>query len=165
MYDRILVALDGSELAEQILPHVEALARQLGSTVILLRATTSVATVVAQTTAGADPITPGLVDPTPMLEAERQEVGGYLARIAERLRGHGLTVQVEEPEGAAAEAILERCAALRVNLIAMTTHGRGGLGRLVFGSVADQVLRHASCPILLVRVSEEPAAAPDAPVI
>ena len=157
MYDRILVALDGSQLAEQILPHVEALAGKLGSTVVLLRATTPPATLVAQSTAGLDPVAGGIVDPTPLIEAEQEEARAYLQSLADRLRGSGLTVQVEQSEGTAAEVIRERCAELGADLIAMTTHGRGGLGRLVFGSVADEVLRHAPCPILLVRASEEGA--------
>ena len=155
MYDRILVALDGSQLAEQILPHVEALAGKLGSTVILLRASTPPATLVAQSTAGLDSVGPGIVDPTPLVEAEREEARAYLRSVADRLRGRGLAVEVEQPEGAAAEVIRERSAALGARLIAMTTHGRGGLGRLVFGSVADEVLRHAAGPILLVRAIEE----------
>ena len=49
--------------------------------------------------------------------------------------------------------IVERAAALRTGLIVMTTHGRSGLGRMVFGRVADSALRHAPCPVLLVRIS------------
>src|SRR2546425_719971 len=60
--------------------------------------------------------------------------------------------KVTSPEGAAREVIVERASALGVGLILMTTHGRGGLGRLVFGSTADSVLRHAPCPVLLVRI-------------
>lgn len=58
-----------------------------------------------------------------------------------------------------ASAILESAQQLEADLIAMTTHGRGGLGRLVLGSVADEVVRHAVCPLLLVRVKT--SASPD----
>jgi nucleotide-binding universal stress UspA family protein len=59
------------------------------------------------------------------------------------------------PEGDAAAVLHGRARALRADLIAMTTHGRGGLGRALFGSVVDDMLRHAPCAVLLVRVAEE----------
>jgi nucleotide-binding universal stress UspA family protein len=139
MYEHLLVALDGSEAAERVLVHAEALANAFHSTVMLLRAVVDV--------------TPPL-DPTPILDAERSGAGEYLAGVAAGLRQKGITVSVELPEGDAADMIVERARALGVSLIAMTTHGRGGLGRLVFGSTADSVLRHATCPVLLVRVHE-----------
>lgn len=157
MYARILVALDGSALAERVLPHVEALAGAFGSTVILLRATPSLESVVASTAAagpaGALPMEPAL-DPTAIVEAEQQEAIAYLEGVAERLRGQSLMVESVHPQGAPAAAIVEAAREERAELIAMTTHGRGGLRRLVFGSVADEVLRTAACPILLVRAGE-----------
>ena len=156
MYNRILVPLDGSELAEQILPHVEALASRFGATVTILWATDSAASVIAET-AGAGMDGGAMLDPTPIVDAEQDAAVDYLQGVAGRLRGHGLTVSEEHPEGPAAEMIVQRAAELGADLIAMTTHGRGGLGRLVFGSVADRVLRHSTCPLLLVRVREEEA--------
>ena len=154
MYERLLVALDGSELAEQVMPHVEALARAFDSTLILLRATTPPETLIAQVSAGLDLGVPTIVDPTPLIEEELREVQTYLDRVASRLRDAGLKVQTEHPEGPAARVIVQRARELDVGLIAMTTHGRGGLGRLIFGSVADEVLRTASCPILLIRATQ-----------
>jgi nucleotide-binding universal stress UspA family protein len=165
LYRRILVALDGSDVAERILPHVEALAEKLGSILILLRATPGVGEVVAASGTGAGPMAGEVVDPTPIIEAERQEAAAYLDTAAARLRGKGLTVDCDQPEGPAGELVVERARELAADLIAMTTHGRGGLQRLVFGSVADAVLRSAPCPVLLVRASEERKAAPDVPVI
>jgi nucleotide-binding universal stress UspA family protein len=165
MYGHILVALDGSELAEQILPHVEALAARFGSRVTLLRATTPRETIIAETSVGAAPIAPGLVDPTPIVEAEQAEAQSYLEATAARLRASGLSVAQEQLEGAADEAILERAAALGVDLLALTTHGRGGLGRLVFGSVADRVLRKTTCPVLLVRIAQERRPAGEVPIL
>src|SRR5690242_6782316 len=97
MYERVLVALDGSDVAEQILPHVEALGRALGSTLIVLRATTPPEQIIAGLHAGAMLPAAGIVDPNPIIEAEREEVDGYLAQVAARLREHGLTVQTERP--------------------------------------------------------------------
>ena len=158
MYDRILVALDGSALAEQILPHAEALGRALGSTLILLRATTPLDRVVAELNAGVMLPAAGIVDPEPIIEAEREEVDEYLESIAERLRRDGLNVQAERQDGPAADAILRVADDQDVNLIAMTSHGRTGLGRLVFGSVAGEVLHRSSRPLLVVRVTKLPDA-------
>src|SRR6266511_3130037 len=121
MYERILVALDGSELSERILPHAEALAREFGSTLILLRATTSPEKIIAELTT-VDAGSAAIVDPTPFIEGERQEVDAYLAGAASKLRATGLTVQTERPEGPADEMILQRASELGVDLIAMTTH-------------------------------------------
>lgn len=154
MYARILVALDGSALAEQVLPHVEALANKFGSTVILLRTTPLLGMLIAGTAAGAAPVAGPIVDPTPILETERLEAAGYVARIADRLRARGIATEYAQAEGAPDEVIVQRARDAGADLIAMTTHGRGGLERLALGSVADGVPRRAPCPVLLVRVRE-----------
>jgi nucleotide-binding universal stress UspA family protein len=157
MYDRIGIALDGSALAEGVLPYVEALAERFGSALTILCATPPPASIVAAEAAvGGIPAVPA-VAPTEIAAAEHQQALEHLERVAGRLRGHGLDVQRGRPEGNAAEAILACARRLGADLIAMTTHGRGGLGRLVLGSVADEVLRGASRPVLLVRVKEESA--------
>jgi nucleotide-binding universal stress UspA family protein len=163
MYKRILVALDGSEVAEQILPHVEALGRALGSTLILVRAIRSPEKIIAELNAGAMVPATGIIDPDPIVEAEQAEVDGYLTGIAERLGQLGLSVQTERPPEPAADAILRCADDLSVDLIAMTSHGRTGLGRLVFGSVAGAVLHRSARPMLVVRAIEHPAAPPREP--
>lgn len=70
---------------------------------------------------------------------------------AQALRGEGYTVTVEADFGNPAEAIIERSRTGDIDLIAMTTHGRSGISRLIFGSVAEQVLRQAQVPVFLVR--------------
>jgi len=152
MFTQILVPLDGSDVAERALPYVEELARRFGSAVLLLRATTPAETLV--TAPGAAPTVAPVVDPLPIMEAERREADAYLRTIADRLHGAGVSVTYEQHMGSAAEVIIDRARKRRADLIAMTTHGRGGLGRLVFGSVADAVLRSAPCPVFLVRVRE-----------
>ena len=154
MYDHLLVALDGSAAAERVLPHAEAIAEAFNATITLVRAVISAEMFVAETATGdtgVGQVAPP-VDPTPILEADRSAAVDYLDNVARRLRARNLTVNVEHPEGAAREVIVERASALGVSLILMTTHGRGGLGRMVFGSTADSVLRHAPCPVLLVRI-------------
>jgi nucleotide-binding universal stress UspA family protein len=159
VYARIVVALDGSARAELVLPYVEALAEQFGSSVTLLRATTPVEAIIAPAVAATmPPLAPNVaatpIDPTAVVAAERREVESYLRALAQRLRSRGLAVSYEQHEGPAADVIITRARDLDASVIAMTTHGRGGLERLVFGSTADAVLRHAPCPVLLVRVGE-----------
>jgi nucleotide-binding universal stress UspA family protein len=154
MYEHLLVPLDGSKTAERALPHAEALADAFHSTVVLLRAVVSAETLLTQSAAGGVGDMSAPLDPTPILEAEHAAAAEYLAGVEARLRQKGVTVTTEIPEGDAAEVIVQRAQALDVSLIVMSSHGRSGLGRLVFGSTADAVLRHAACPLLVVRVHE-----------
>jgi nucleotide-binding universal stress UspA family protein len=156
MYKHILVALDGSELAEQVLPHIEALAEKFGSAVTLLRVTTPPSLAVTPPiglpmSAPADLFTAEQM--TEALQAERDYAADYLRSVGERMRGRVPQVAEEQAEGRAADVIVERASALGADLIAMTTHGRSGLRRLVLGSVAEEVVRRASCAVLLVRVT------------
>ncbi|MDQ6670530.1 MAG: universal stress protein [Chloroflexota bacterium] len=155
MYEHLLVALDGSPTAERVLDHTQALAKAFGSTVTLFRATVSPEALIPQNASGGPAggdVAP-IFDPTPILEADRAEAVRYLDGVAARLKQqHNLNVFTEHFDGSPAAEIIERAGALGVSLILMTTHGRSGLGRMVFGSVADSVLRHAPCPVLLVRV-------------
>src|SRR5438034_562875 len=155
MYEHLLVALDGSEAAEHVLPHVEALAEAFHSKVTLLSAVVSLEALVAQSAMSGPGESASLAPPvnaTEILEAEHSGTTRYLARIVTRLQGKGLTVAIDTPEGDPAEKIVERAEALGASLILMTTHGRSGLRRLVFGSTAEKVLRHSKCPVLLVRI-------------
>ena len=95
-----------------------------------------------------------LPDLIPMVEAERHAASSYLTEVGQQLSRQNVTVASEVVPGAAAEVIVQVAGQVQADLIAMTTHGAGGLGRLVFGSVADGVLRRAPCPVLLVRVRE-----------
>jgi nucleotide-binding universal stress UspA family protein len=158
MYAHILVALDGSELAEQVLPHIEALAEKFGSAVTLLRATTPFSIAVTPPiglpmTASADPYTTQQM--IEALEEEQRQASVYLRSVGDRLRGRLAKVTEEVAAGSPDDVIVERASALNVDLIAMTTHGRSGLRRLVLGSVAEEVLRRAACAVLLVRVSAD----------
>jgi len=79
----------------------------------------------------------------------------YLDGVALRLeREAGVRPTAVLAHGEVAPAVQARADALGADLVVLTTHGRGGLGRVFFGSVADSVLRHSSCPVLLVRVKE-----------
>ena len=153
MYDRILVPLDGSALAEEALPHAKEMARKFGAAIVLFQAVMPLAEIAA-----------GNADDSPAPEtAESIERAGrqlaamtaegrrYLDSVAAQLQQEGIGTSTWLAEGRPASAILECAKEHAVALIAMSTHGRGGLGRLVFGSVADAVLRNSHLPILLVR--------------
>ena len=155
MYDRILVALDGSDVAEAVLPYVEALGERFGSTLIFLRATTAPSPELAVSTVRTAPLRSAIGDYAKALEAERQEAASYLEALVDRLGSKGFPVRSERLEGHPADVLAQRARELEVDLIAMTTQGRGGLRRVVFGSVADAVLRGAPCPVLLVRVDPD----------
>lgn len=150
-YRHIIVALDGSAIAEQVLPHVESLAERFGSTVTLLQVVTPVEALLFAGTV-LDPLSPRRYAELEQTTAElRSDAVSYLASLRDRLAAKGLVVDCASPEGPASDVIVEQTRQREADLIAMTTHGRGGLSRWVFGSVAEDVLRHASCPVLVMR--------------
>jgi nucleotide-binding universal stress UspA family protein len=145
----IMAPLDGSSLAEQVLPHVVHLAKSLNLGVILLRATPAAADYyrfmdypVAQ------------YDDLP--EQVDAEALGYLEEQGRQLRSQGLAqVQERLVHGPAAIAVADFARETPNSLVAMTTHGRSGLGRWILGSVADRVIRHSGGPVLVIRATEE----------
>ena len=151
---RVLVPLDGSPFAEAALPAAAALARALDWTLVLLRV--------------AIPPTALLVDPEiartettdRILEAESIAASHYLKGIADGLQAEGLRIETRLRVGLAAQAILDEGAASGASLVIMATHGRSGLGRMLRGSVATEVLHRGSLPLLLVRPSTVNAAEP-----
>jgi len=143
-YNHILVALDGSEAAEQILPHVQVLQRKMGSHVTLISVVSLLQGLLPE---------PSHADLEPVLREVEGETQSYLKGVVNRLQQDGAVVDFECPEGAPADTIVRRATELQVDLLALTTRGRGGIERTLFGSVADKVLRTAPCPILLVRLS------------
>ena len=133
MLSTILVPLDGSALAEQALPVAERVAQATRARVVLTRVVPALSGAETSIEAG-------------VAHAARE----YLEEIAAGLRRAGITVGVTVPEGDAAAQTVRAVAALSVDLIVMSTHGRSGIGRWRYGSVADAVMRLASVPVLLV---------------
>ncbi|MDP2729982.1 MAG: universal stress protein [Dehalococcoidales bacterium] len=156
MFGKILVCLDGSSLAEQILPYVSAEASRFNSKVILFQVTPE-PIVVSPGIPGAAPLpvqTKGMLKEA--MEAER-EAQAYLAEIAERLWKQGVPAETMTMPGRAGETIVGYAVNDNTGLIALATHGRSGLGRAVFGSVADFVLRESGLPILVIKPQETEA--------
>jgi nucleotide-binding universal stress UspA family protein len=146
-YHRVLVPLDGSPLAEGVLPFVSSLARPLGLEIALLRVIPEVTPKIVE--GGTRQI---ILDQGERL---REEAEAYLRGIAARLVADGFRVTTTVRTGETAPEIVAGAQECQADLIGMMTHGRRtGLGRLFFGSVAEAVLRHAAVPVLVVRATE-----------
>lgn len=150
MFRRVVVPLDGSPVAEGIMPFLMQIAGPLDLEIVLLRV--------------LQPIPPEVIEGSRYVvledvEKRTAEAREYLAPIAERLAHNGVRVTVQVRRG---EPVLEILASVKetgADLIAMTTHGRSGLGRLLFGSVAEAVLRQSEVPVFLMRLTEKSVAA------
>lgn len=151
MFKKILVCLDGSELAEQILPYAEEQALHFNSKLVLIR-TFSEPGFIGLAVPGFPGIPVETQNMGKQIQREEEEADKYLKTVADRLlKQRGLSAECVTVLGAAGEAIVKYAAENKVELIAIATHGRSGPGRIVMGSVADYVLHHAHLPILLIR--------------
>jgi nucleotide-binding universal stress UspA family protein len=133
VYKRILVPLDGSPLAEAVLPHVEALAPRIEAEIVLIQVL---------------PATGVLAE---IAQREEETTRSYLERVVKRLQAEGLQARFTIRYGESASEILDYAEVNDVDLIATSTHGRSGISRWVFGSIAEKILRGTNIPILLVR--------------
>lgn len=144
MYRKILVPLDGSKRAEHILKHVEAIARLHGSKVLLLHVV-------------HPPVLSDGFKSISLLETEREfekileDSQGYLAGIEGEFREKKISARKLTEWGPVVETILDVARREEVDLIAMASHGRGGLSRVFYGSVAAGILQSIDRPMLLVR--------------
>ena len=145
MFKHLLVPLDGSELSEVALPPALELATCLKSKVTLLRVVHPPYFLAAS---GSDFTELYTI----FREDMQQEAANYIKDKQTALQAEGYRVGSRIVEGdSVADSILNTADELAVDTIVMSTHGRGGLSRFVFGSVADKVLKHAKVPLLLIR--------------
>lgn len=146
---RILVPLDGSEFAEQALPRATALAVHHGAELLLVQALEFL-----PPQAAADPMDVPLVTPPVVL---RESVEAYLRKAARQASGLGASaVGVLVLDGPPVEAIAAAVAAEGVDLVVLTTHGRGAVGRMFLGGVAHGLLHRLAIPMLLIRPGTRP---------
>ena len=152
MFRKILVPLDGSELAERALDPALRIAFQQGSEVTLLRAPVveGMAVPITEPLGGV-----GLFWPEGAARTAAQDARKYLENVKTRYRGRGVPFGMRLAEGDAAEVILTTVRDRQIDLVAMSSHGYSGLTRLVLGSVTEQVLHGVACPVLVTR-SEAP---------
>jgi nucleotide-binding universal stress UspA family protein len=145
VYKKILVPLDGSELAECVLPHVESIAGGCGATdVVFLRV---LDTYVPSATYAT--INESLIKE---IEAGNEKgARDYLDGVVRRVKLDSIKVKAELIKGRPAESIAEYATANDIDLITIATHGRSGVSRWAWGSVADRILRSVCVPVMMVR--------------
>ncbi|WP_324716511.1 universal stress protein [Carboxydochorda subterranea] len=144
LFNRLLVPLDGSRLAEAVLPVVETMARSLAASVTLLHVIEARAPVQVHGDRH-------LCDPA--------EAGAYLDGVMQRLAGKGLSVEChvhEAAEGDVARSIVQHAEELANDLVMLSTHGHGGMRGFLVGSIAQQVLVHGTHPVLVVHPDATP---------
>jgi nucleotide-binding universal stress UspA family protein len=144
MYKRIVVPLDGSPLAEQALTHATAQAERFEAEIVLLK--------VLEPLPEATLTSPASVHRAEQLSA--QLARDYLERIADRIRGEHIAVEIALLEGKPYREIVRFAAEPEVDMIVMSTRGHSGWSRWLLGSVADRVVRGATVPVLLVQCQE-----------
>lgn len=148
MFGKILVCLDGSSLSEQIVPYATEVARRFGSRVVLLQVLQIPSSLAAASAQGAENV----------IEEELRRLSyqahQYLEGIATQMKEKGVPAEVSVIEGTPGDAIVEYASQSGIELIVVATHGRKNIGRLVFGSVADHVMRHSFIPVLSVKPEE-----------
>ncbi len=147
MYRKIMVPLDGSELAECVLPHVEAFVTECGAREVFLVRVAEFEP--AGSYRGGIPVAPEMLA---KIEAARKTAAEeYLARIRDRLGAQKAAYHVVVMVGRVAESLVEHAEKTGIDLILIATHGRSGVTRWVRGSVADKILRSAGIPVLMIR--------------
>ncbi|MBI4202008.1 MAG: universal stress protein [Chloroflexi bacterium] len=150
---RYLVPLDGSDLAEQALPFAKERAQRNGSSIVLVRVVNIARQLAAASMSGQgiEPVTPVAIETVETaIQLEVDEAKAYLEKKAQQLQREGLVVEWEVRQGPPAGEIIACAKEKDVDVVVITTHGRSGLGRLVFGSVADHVIREGGIPVLVI---------------
>jgi nucleotide-binding universal stress UspA family protein len=142
---KILVPLDGSPFAEHALPMACSLAEKYDAQIVLLR--------VVEPLPGTEYVTyPEALQLLSRLSKHLVfEAEEYLVAQQRELNRAGCRVKTTIREGVAAESIIEAVTSEGIDMVVMSTHGRGGLSRWTAGSVADKVMRYCQCPIVLIR--------------
>ncbi len=149
MYRKILVPLDGSQMSECSLGHMRAIAMGCNVPEVVL-----LSVVEPFTTYELGPLADVGGDAVIKLENERKdEATAYISTVLENLKKEGVSAKGEVILGKAGEAILDYAKKNMIDLIIMSTHGRSGISRFAYGSVADRVARHSVVPVLLVTPS------------
>ena len=145
MYERILLTLDGSPLAEQALPHAAALAECFKAELILFK-------VLVPLTSNIN-LPPGAVK---RAEAATRELAiEYLDRVAASVQEKGFPIKVVTVTGRPHEEIVRFAETEQVDIVVICTRGHSGISRWLMGSVADRVARSVNVPVLLVRASKD----------
>ena len=152
--DRLIVPIDGSEEAEEVLPHVAYLASRMNIPVELVQVTISEAEYYQAMSMGLRVLPPSLPSFRSFADRVEGEASDYISGVRHRLRQQGVdSVEARLLQGAPADCIVDLATSYPNSLVAMTTHGRSGVGRMILGSVAERVVRQSGGPVLLVRAA------------
>jgi nucleotide-binding universal stress UspA family protein len=154
MFRKILVCLDGSRLAEQILPYVTEQALHFNSKIVLFQVIPPPVAV----SPGVPGVSGGAVETEALLKKSRTaetRAEAYLESLTQKLQKKGLKVASVTWMGPAGESIITYADSNKIDLIAIATHGHGGFKRAMFGSVADFVLRNSTLPLLVIKPQED----------
>jgi len=150
MYKKIMVPLDGSELAECVMPHVEAITTGCKITrVVFVRVVNPVQLPASVPARGEFAFSEK--ERQQLEEHRKQTADAYLKEIVENTRFEGAQLSYEVLEGKVADTLAHWAEKNEVDLIVIASHGRSGISRWVMGSVADRVLRSACVPVLMIR--------------
>lgn len=147
MFKHVLIPLDGSEVAEKAMPYLREITDPEGE--ITLFSAVDVPQYPASTFHPAGVVSYNMSHEV-VVEELVPQIEEYLNNIAERLRNEGYHVHIKTVIGEAAHAIVEHAESAKVDAIVMSTHGRSGISRWLFGSVASKVLGSTPCPVLIV---------------
>jgi nucleotide-binding universal stress UspA family protein len=154
MYRTVMVPLDGSELAECVLPHVESITKGCGvRTVVFVCVVEQVHFPVGTLSDGGGVFTENDAAKIRKEDDKHNKAAAkeYLDRIIKRSKYDGVNLKAEVITGKPAESLADYAVKNGVDLIVIATHGRSGVSRWVWGSVADRVMRSACVPVLMVR--------------
>jgi nucleotide-binding universal stress UspA family protein len=152
MYRKIMAPMDGSELAECVIPHVQVLATGCqAETVVFVRV---VEPIILPASAG-DYMSPAIWT---RIESEQQVLAeNYVKDLATRVAIDGVDVRTEILEGSVAQSLVDYAAKSEIDLIVVATHGRSGISRWVWGSVAGRIIHSSTVPVLIVRSPRDEA--------
>ena len=152
--ERLIVPLDGSDEAEDVLPHVANLASRMNIPVDLVQVIISESEYYQAMSMGLRVLPPSLPSFRSFAERLEGDANDYVSDVRRRLQQQGVeNVEARLVQGAPADCIVDLASAHANSLVAMTTHGRSGVGRMILGSVAERVVRQSGGPVLLVRAS------------
>ena len=150
--DRLIVPVDGSETAEGVIPHVAYLAATMGIPVELVQITISETEYYQAMSMGLRVLPPQLPSYQSFSDRLDDDARSYIGSVRDGLVQRGVAeVDARIMQGSPADCIVEMATSIPNSLVAMTTHGRSGVGRMILGSVAERVVRQSEGPVLLVR--------------
>ena len=154
MYKKIMVPLDGSELAECVLPHVDGFVSGFQvDKVIFVRVLEPTPALFSEMSSTTNPhALESIQKNIAMIDKERRSSAAkYLEQVISRVKLGGIKYKTDVLVGKIADSLVDYVEANEIDLVLIATHGRSGISRWVRGSIADRVLRSSCAPVLMVR--------------